>query len=414
MRVDFCVLVLSSVLFVPSRCVVLSHEQAYDPEHTAVVIVPYADMLLHPARHYGMASTALLYKNLAVSCEPTMSLPCARVHQVLFNEYLFDAHRDGNEICGRIPQAVYGNDAYDTTVKKPRASFCTRARSVIFLADLIKKGFSLDFLPCLVRDKRCAENQETVTLMLPWTDPATNTLFSAGTRFVRTRDRDSSVAYGIVFVDFKKMRPVFAAVPKHLCVPEELKQYPRLLFVMLLKAMLDYSRPGIIPYVWGGSSFNKPLPDERYALVLRTVGDSSTPCYERPHGTYPHSGFDCSELVWRTAQTAGLNYTFKNTGMIEQEGRPLGLSEHVLPGDLIWIRGHVMIADPGDNTLIEAAGYASGFGKVQEIELVHRIYGISTYAELERAYREGRCIKLLDSGGTNATACKLFKLIKLV
>ena len=57
--------------------------------------------------------------------------------------------------------------------------------------------------------------------------------------------------------------------------------------------------------------------------------------------------------------------------------------KHLQEGDIIWIRGHVMIVGSlKDNTLIEARGYNHGYGKVQEIPL-HTVFKyIKTFAQL--------------------------------
>jgi hypothetical protein len=150
-------------------------------------------------------------------------------------------------------------------------------------------------------------------------------------------------------------------------------------------------------------------------LVTRNELNQTISYYQRAPAGREKSGFDCSELVWRVAQMAGVDYVFKNTGMIEQQGTLLPEHEPLRSGDLIWIRGHVMIADDVlHNKLAEAASYGAGFGRVHEIDLVKRFYGISTYRELEDVYRKHGCLMLLKADGNNSTNCKPFKLFKLI
>lgn len=388
---------------------------AYDLSKTAVVVKPVADLFVQSAEHYTNVKPATaLFRHQALSCEPSVSLPCMRAHQALFNECMVDARIEGHEVIGRVPKAVYGYDAYDSSIKMPIDSFYADKRSVVFLSDLIERGVSLDYIPAPAWEHDV--DQMTVTLMLPWTDAQqTQQKFSVGTRFVRIEQNDTFTHYAIVYVDYAHLKPVFAFVPKTLCVSEALKKHPRALFVKILKTLLDYVQPGLIPYVWGGSSFVQSFPNEPYALVNRNELNQAVSYYQRVPAGQEKSGFDCSELVWRIAQMAGLDYVFKNTGMIEQQGIILKHNELLSAGDLIWIRGHVMIADDVlHDKLAEAASYGSGFGRVHEIDLAKRFYGISQYRELEDAYRKHACLTLLNANGGNATSCKPFKLFKLV
>ncbi len=410
MRYPFFLWMFCTVVYSMTLCG--SWWESYDLEKTAIVTAPVADLFVQSAQYYTSFKPATaLYKHQALSCEPTVSLACMRAHQVIFNEMLVDANSDGKEVVGRIPNAVYDAVNRGIAVQVPVATFYSDARSVVFLSELVQRGVPLDYIPAPVWQHD--NEQKTITLMLPWTDELASIHFSAGTRFVRILQNDTFTHYAVVYVDYKNMKPIMSFVPKALCVPSWKNK--RLLFVHILRSLLAKARLGVIPYVWGGRSFVTPFPDKPYSLVSRTVLDKNVTYYQRMPAFQRPMGFDCSGLVWRIAQMVGLPYNFSNTGMIDRQGQPLQPHEHVQLGDLIWLRGHVMIADdPVHNTLAEAAGYGAGFGKVHSIDLAKRMYGISTYADLEDAYRKQNCLMLLKADGSNATSCKPFKIVKLI
>ena len=135
----------------------------------------------------------------------------------------------------------------------------------------------------------------------------------------------------------------------------------------------------------------------------------------RPHdATKPYSGYDCSELVLRIAQTSGLTYPFKTTGMLEKFGQKIEECDQLHAGDLVWIPGHVSIVnDIEKNTLAEARGYDSGYGKAHRIPLSAMFKDIATYATLRAAYHEKKPLILLKKDGTDGATIPNYHLIKL-
>src|SRR5690606_17679975 len=106
------------------------------------------------------------------------------------------------------------------------------------------------------------------------------------------------------------------------------------------------------------------------------------------------SGFDCSGVIARATQICGIPYFCKNTATIPHCLKPLQKEQELHNGDLILIRGHVMIVfDVAKNLLIEARGYTHGYGKLQEIPINQVFEGIQTYKDLTDAYFGRKVIK---------------------
>lgn len=108
------------------------------------------------------------------------------------------------------------------------------------------------------------------------------------------------------------------------------------------------------------------------------------------------SGFDCSALILRAAQIAGLPFYFRNTTTIAAHLKPLTIQDSLEDGDIIFMRGHVMvIASIKRNTCIEARSYGGGYGKVQEIHVQDLYKDITTLEELKDAYLTNKKVELL-------------------
>jgi len=128
----------------------------------------------------------------------------------------------------------------------------------------------------------------------------------------------------------------------------------------------------------------------------------------------PKTGLDCSGMIARAAQICGIPYFYKNTTIIERFLTPLAKGNKPIPGDIIWIPGHVMVvADFINNTLIEVRGYKHGYSKIHEIPLNEEFKGINTYHDLTNAYHNNKAIIRLDSSGNERETITSLKLLQL-
>ena len=145
----------------------------------AVTIVPVADLVGAPL------CDETRYKQMPLcgaNIQPFVA--CNRLHQLLFNEVVDVVEKRGEEVKVRVPNMFYLS--YGKT--EPHSSYWTIKKYLLPLdtLDAHKVPKPLSF-----KDKDMSSyTTNTVTLCMPYSDPATNTTFSAGTRFVRAQQRN--------------------------------------------------------------------------------------------------------------------------------------------------------------------------------------------------------------------------------
>lgn len=323
---------------------------------------------------------------------------CQRAHQALANEVVTIVERKGNLVKIACDTVAYG---HDENTGKPLNTFWVHKKHLIFFRHLADEQLYAFPAPQGATDT-------TLVLRLPWKQ------YSLGTRFVHAPEHDTEDVYGALLVT-----PQHPHAIKVLQIPRALArlelpltpQQQRACFVQLAYDVIDYAKKdsanGVIPYVWGGSSFVQSYEDQTFTLHNRR--------WERPGKRNPYMGYDCSELVLRLAQTSGIPYVCKTTVVIEKMLKPLSKTDKLEPGDLIRFPGHVMIVGNIErNELLEACGYGGGFGRVHVVKLAERFLGIHNYKQLRRAYHNKMKLTLLAKDGSEQSVINEFKLHKLL
>lgn len=111
---------------------------------------------------------------------------------------------------------------------------------------------------------------------------------------------------------------------------------------------------------------------------------------------------------------AGIPFFYKNTVTIAEHLKEIDPNESLQPGDIIWVRGHVMVvANIKRNTIIEARGYDGGYGHVHEIALAKVFKGIKTFADLKKAWLEKQPLIRLNKAGKIQDSFKSVKLLSM-
>ena len=129
----------------------------------------------------------------------------------------------------------------------------------------------------------------------------------------------------------------------------------------------------------------------------------------------PYTGYDCSELIMRMAQLAGINFVWKTSQVMSEQCAPLTSDGFLEDGDLIWFPGHIVIVSSiANNEIIEARGYGSGYGCVHRIKLSECFKGIETYDNLVDAYFSQTPLFLCDKQGEVTKELPVFKILKLI
>jgi hypothetical protein len=307
--------------------------------------------------------------------------PCRRANQGLYNEVVNCIAVVADAVNIDYKKVIYGHDDEGNNY----STMWTAQDGLILLKNVDPCLHSM--IPCMQKG-----DQPKLFLTEPWHN------FSVGSYFVRIPTKDTDSHYAIFLPHFSENTFSIEYIEKEhaLCVEPRTEQEARIVFVSLLYKLIEYAKntlsDGVVPYVWGGCSF---ITANKKDDFLYEAGEWHRPCYESVY-----TGYDCSGLVWRLAQCAGINFPWKVSKMMAIHCRPIIENEILELGDIIWFEGHVMIvADIEHNTLIEAAGYNNGYGAVHCISLADRFGGITTYHDLINSYINQSPVSLLAADG---------------
>lgn len=394
----------------------------------AVVIVPVADLVGEPIKTFGLAPTNKeSYEKIAISFGDLRktgvdsSYGSPRMHQVLYNEVVdiisepkADAG-DEQEVWIALESAFF----ITSQLHKPQRLFCMQKKNLISLEKLKQRTVSLEYIPACPSFKKTQEipQKPTIGLIKPFFDPVTRQTYSVGTRFIFDPLESNPTHYAVKIFNRSITNYQQTYIPKESAYEITQKSKPEAIacFIKLIKEWA-HCGAGIIPYVWGGYSYTACFPDAGFKEVpKKLVNGKKIFVYERANLTKrPFTGFDCAGLILRAAQLCGIPYFFKNTYTLAHYLKSLALGEHLHEGDLIWVKGHVMIvSDLANNTIIEARGYDNDFGIVQEIPLNRVFQNINTYKDLIHAFHTRQPLLRLNKAGHHIETITTFKLLKL-
>lgn len=376
----------------------------------ALVIAPAADACgVHLSRTCKGVSA---YYNHLPYAPDTGAYSCLRIHQLLYNEVVTIVRElPGGEVAVEVPNVFY----LDKKGRK-RHDFWMLKKNLIPLQRLSETVRTA--IPPVIdsTDSRDAYSSDILTLTAPWYDRTTNQIYSVGTRFVRDQEHDTVKSYAVMVVVPRTKKVVRAHVPKKDAIVTYYQSFHRArrVFMSLLRSWAHQSK-GFIPYVYGGCSFTRPCLLGGYKKVVSKKCALKASFWERPGCTrVPKSGFDCSNMILRAAQIAGLPYYFKNTHALKKFLKPLQKGEPLEEGDLVWYSGHVMVvSDLKKNLLIEAIGYDSGFGRLHEISISKAFSGIKTLEQLRNIYFNKKFTYRLKSTGEPWRSIYQITILKL-
>lgn len=388
------------------------------PSKKAIINTPIADLIGQQIKKTSSTSAEQVYRNLPVcSGEIETLCTCQRLHQLLYNDIVTVTKVIQDEACINISHAY----CKPSPSSSPHTTYWILKKNLTFLDDIAAQNINLAHIPSSLDflDNTITKNcPNTVTLIEPHYDKTINLLFSVGTRFVRVscelQKKNSPIA--VYAINYEEMKLYTIKIPNHKCALNENKTAPKHItaFVELLKKWA-HQKNGYIRYVWGGTSFTKPTRNNfKEITTTGPQGDYSFYEYEKDKPCQKN-GFDCSGMILRAAQICGIPYFCKNTTTIMQSLTPLKREQDLQAGDLILIKGHVMVvSDIKKNLLIEARGYNHGYGRIHEIPLNHVFDGIETYKDLLHAYYEKKIIKRKDIQGKIRDSFSNLQLFSMV
>lgn len=345
--------------------------------YQAVTIVPVADLIGQNHTH-AMPS----YAHMPI-CANKGPYTCPRVGQLLYNEQVSIIKEVGDEVCIKIPHLFY-----ITPGSKEKNTLYWSLKKNFARIDKLTHTDPAQAIPEPIWFAHPEKNytHNVAVLTWPYQDPKTGILFSAGTRFVLAQEQDNDQMVSVMMINPHHHKQQSLQLPKNITILEQQRTpaEQKKLFLKLLRSWANMN-DGFIPYVWGGASIGKPCTDNNFTKIQDHQHNKAW--YYRPDAIpNPYWGIDCSGLVARAAQIAGMPYYFKNTTTLGEFMKPVSRNHPLEDGDLIWYPGHVMVVGSvANNTLIEAVGYNTGYGKLHEIPLSQVFKNITTYDQLVAA-----------------------------
>ncbi len=381
-------------------------------KEAAYCIVPVVDLVGDAlAKKYSTESVAQLYNNLPLFSKNIAD--CLRVHQLLFNERVTILEQKGDEVLIQIASVYFESEKND----EKNDTYWALKKNFITISALESLGMKVEQFPDYI-DYNYPQKQAskpTVVLIEPFYDDVTKQYFSVGTRFALAKNKNNRTNYCAYVFNNKTNALASVCIPRHLCLDESkrITNNKKIeTYVALLKRWAHTT--GIIPYVWGGCSFTTTCKNNTFTLQHSNDLQKKL-FYRRPElKESPKTGFDCTGLMVRAAQIAGLPYFFKNSTTIKKNLQALNNNDSIAEGDVLWIPGHVMIvSDIVNNKLIEARAYNAGFGKVHEVSLAEVFKGINSYSQLKDIFHQKKQLERLDSKGKSIQIIDEFKILKL-
>jgi len=313
--------------------------------------VPIADLI-------GDCLGASAYTQLPYcGSNPDPFTVCPRMHQLLLHEPVEIIKEKNQQVCIKTSHLFF----ITKHNRHPHNLFWTLKKN-------IQTG-AYDNLPC---------RNASISLLHPFFSPKTKLAYSAGTAFAIKKITKNTVVAWLFNAAKSKFETII--IPKNLCLlPVKEKNEKRTQFVKLCRL---WATQDFIPYVWGGTSYVEKRKDN-FFIQEKVINNKKLAHVAFANEKKQKAGLDCTGLIWRAAQMCTIPFYYKNTTTIAHYLKPVKNKKHLQEGDIIWIRGHVMIVGSlKDNTLIEARGYNHGYGKVQEIPL-HTVFKyIKTFGQL--------------------------------
>jgi hypothetical protein len=381
--------------------------------YQALVIEPVVDAF---GASYEMRSAlsdrSLWYSSLPYAPGKDTLEACPRLHQLLFHERVEVLKTTDHEALVEVSTAFYVTRASSS----PQTRYWVAKDSLLPMVALADQDHLRIPPPLDYRHPLSLHTGTIVTLIQPWYDSTLGVTFSVGTRFIKAEEQATKNGAPIVW----RINPLTHVLEKIIiksayCIHNNNRTQDESIntFVALARSWTTHpDNKTIIPYVLGGTSFTGHIPNVPFTLEPMSFNPSLHGYVRKKHTEQPKCGFDCSGLVLRAAQLAGIPYFAKNTTTITHQLLPVRAGEAIRNGDLIVLHGHVMIiSDPQNNMIIEARGYKDGYGCVHEATIDTIFQGIPTIAALQKAYESHIPVQRIDYQGSKS---ELFPFITIM
>lgn len=332
---------------------------------------------------------------------------CTRLSQLLFNEQVEIISKTHTKLKVKVEHIYYTTGIHKTK----QMVYIVDKKSIMPFSDISKTDVAK--VPATISfEKKQKDNQTIITLLLPFTNPETDLIYSAGTRFVKTALQKKKKIISVYCFNPETKLFEIIHIPHSVCLEKQPKTNPekRKLFLTILRKWIP--KNGYIPYVFGGFSIGNPLKTNIFHG--KKIGSATAYQRSEANNQVVKYGIDCSQLIARAAQIAGIDYYYKNTSTLRQELTPVKHNEPIQNGDILVWSGHTcIVSDVKKGLLIEARGYDHGYGIVQEIPLSEQFQGITTFKELQKAVHNNKNITRLNKANKKVQTIRDLQIMKL-
>lgn len=373
---------------------------------TGYFCVPVADLVAEPFDFSVKEHIQNAYESLTISPEQGKK-SCLRVHQGIFNESVTILAYKKDQV-----QIILNN-----CVSKAMMGIYHEPVKVWTLRDWIIEENEVDALnvPKLVFPPAYSDTTRSdssiISLTVPWYDEVTQQSYSAGTRFCLASIQTRHDYYDIALYDHRHKKSVETSIAKSYAIPGGFFTFEerRKMFVNLLFSWCSEEK--LIPFVWGGSSVINFLGNN--VELKKSQGGIVAMAWDCQDAARPFSGLDASGLVLRAAQICGIAYYCCNSRSITTMLSMVPFSE-IEEGDILWAPGYCgVVASLAENNIIEAQGYARGYGAVHCIALNKRFADIETWKDFIFSCENRIPLKSLNSQGQCVAHIPQFKIYRL-
>jgi hypothetical protein len=378
-----------------------------------IVVVPVADLVGDPiSRLFPNHSPDYSYSNLPWSCYQGHYGANARLHQLLLHEQVTIVCSTKHEVCVEIPQVFYTT----RTVTAPQIRYWTLKKNIMPLSATVEKLIppAVDF-----HNPQSAYTPNVAHLLEPWHVKELDLTFSAGTRFCIHSHTSKNNTIPLYALNPTTHSMKLIHIPRTLLHIQNSSHSQRITDFITVCQRWARTPKGDIAYTLGGCSYVQAHESKQFSRSKCPLTQRSFYRYNRPNEHPTKTGLDCSNLILRAAQIAGLPYFYKNTHTVEQNLRSLAVNEPIESGDIVWMPGHVLIiSDAQKGLCVEAHSYDGGYGIVHELPLEKVFKGITSSSTLAHAAHSGKTFYRLHKNGkvqqvyTNVKILKLRSLFK--
>ncbi|NBQ17386.1 hypothetical protein EBU24_03650, partial [bacterium] len=335
---------LMIILFLPSF-LWASH---FNPN--AFCKVPVADLVSFPLIN-NKNSTFTSYANIpCLGFSKKSVIP--RLGQLLLHELVEIIEEKGQEVRVKISNRYYAQHGNHPVLEGFwMHKSCLQELDELSLHEQKKVPLPLDYR------NRNAFQENTLVLKEPWTHikeslfSSRSTTYSAGTRFVKAiHELETSDNYLIYLFNATKKRFEIQEIPTHFCLEENddyLPEKRRTIFVHIIRHWAHRHNQKAFAYALGGSSLVEEVSPNNFKL--EKIGPQQKLFFVRTHDHYYYAnssthhatqtGIDCSNLITRAAQIAGIAYYAGNTTTISHELQAFTKNDVLENGDIVVWKG---------------------------------------------------------------------------